>query len=80
MTKTTLLKKINKLKTAFDNETDKSRKHWITDHAMELILDYCDEHPVKRLPVARCLDLKEEMAKKSNWDYLGIFEFGINQL
>lgn len=80
MTKTLLLAKIMNLKTEFDKETNKSRKHWITDHAMELILDYCDEHPVKRLPVARCLDLKEEMAKKANWTYLGIFEFGINQL
>lgn len=80
MTKTTLLKKINKLKTAFDNETNKGYKHLITDRAMELILDYCDEHPVKRFPVARCLDLKAEIAKKAHWDYLGIFEFGINQL
>lgn len=80
MTKTTLLKKINNLKTYFDNETNKSRKHFITDRAMELILDYCEDHPVKRLPVARCLDLKAEMANKSNWDYLGIFEFGVNQL
>ena len=80
MTKTLLLKRINNLKTAFDNETDKCNKHFITDRAMELILDYCDEHPVKKFPVARCLDLKEEMAKKSNWNYLRIFEFGINQL
>ena len=80
MTKTLLLAKIKNLKTAFDNETNKSKKHFITDRAMELILDYCDEHPVKRLPVARCLDLKAEMSKKANWNYLGIFEFGINQL
>lgn len=80
MTKTLLLAKIKKLKTAFDNESDKDTKHFITDGAMELILDYCDEHPVKKFPVARCLDLKEEMAKKANWNYLGIFEFGINQL
>ena len=80
MTKNNLLTKIKKLKTSFDNETNKGYKHLITERAMELILDYCDEHPVKRRPVARCLDLKEEMAKKANWNYLGIFEFGINQL
>lgn len=80
MTKTTLLNNITNLKRAFDNEHNKGKKHFITDRAMELILDYCDEHPVKKFPVARCLDLKEEMARKSNWDYLGIFEFGINQL
>lgn len=80
MTKTLLLAKINNFKTDFDNETNKKMKHLITEHAMELILNYCDEHPVKRLPVARCLDLKEEMAQKANWNYLGIFEFGINQL
>lgn len=80
MTKTTLLKNITKLKRAFDNEDNKGKKHFITDRAMELILDYCEEHPVKKFPVARCLDLKKEMSIKSNWDYLGIFEFGINQL
>lgn len=80
MTKTILLNNITKLKRAFDNEHNKGKKHFIADRAMELILDYCEEHPVKKFPVARCLDLKEEMARKSNWDYLGIFEFGINQL
>ena len=80
MTKTLLLAKIKNLKTAFDKETNKGYKHLITDRAMELILDYCDEHPVKKFPVARCLDLKTEMAKKAHWKYLGIFEFGINQL